>query len=74
MNYIKQLQLEVAQLKAQNQALTNGLNEIRHYLVSPKFSSDTTVQVTDIDNRILEIFSAESDAMDEAYKKFNKIS
>ena len=48
MNYIKQLQ-------AENEALREGYAYLRAYLLSDKYSQDTTVNRDDILLRIMEI-------------------
>jgi hypothetical protein len=58
MNIIVKLQ---ANEKVYNESLNqvqNSLNEIKRYLLSPKFHQDTTVQVGDILLRIDELESA----------------
>jgi len=52
MNYIKQLQADVIRLKAQVEDANDAVVDLRSYLFSDKFSNDTTVQVTDVLNRL----------------------
>lgn len=62
MNYIKQLEQDKAALAASTYAALTGLADLLAYLHSDKFNTDTTVQVTDVCNRIREIQEAIYDA------------
>lgn len=58
MNFIQKLQ---AQNTARSEAITaarDGIAELRSYLTSPKFHTDTTVQVNDVLLRLREIEAA----------------
>ncbi len=57
MNYIKRLQQEVATHEAQITATAEGIALLRSYLMSSKFHSDTTVQVSDVLLRLAELES-----------------
>lgn len=46
---------QVKQLKAEKELLLEGLSELQRYIYSSKFHQDTTVQISDIDLRIIEI-------------------
>lgn len=52
MNYIKYLEGEVKELEAKIDAANRHLSELKVYLQSPKFYTDTTVQVQDVQNRL----------------------
>lgn len=54
-NYINRLQAENAELKAELDRIREGITDLRAYLVSDKFSKDTTVQTRDVLHRIEEI-------------------
>jgi hypothetical protein len=58
MNYINQLQDENKELKAQIKAAEIAIQEFRTHLTIPKFWEDTTIQVSDVDMRLLEIMQA----------------
>jgi hypothetical protein len=60
-NYIKYLEQDQAAQMAQVTTLETGIAELRAYLASDKFRSDTTVQVADVDRRLQEILSAGAD-------------
>ena len=53
MNYIKQLQLDKQEALDCLAKAQLEVTELRVYLESPKFWEDTTVQVGDIQNRIM---------------------
>ena len=57
MNYINRLQEETSQKDRETAALRDGLHELLCYVSSSKFSVDTTVNTSDIVNRIREIQS-----------------
>ena len=48
---------QVNQLKAEKEVLLEGIKELKQYLYSSKFKSDTTVQISDIDLRLNEILN-----------------
>ena len=50
MNYIKRLQKENEELKAEAQRTKDAGNEFRRHLNSSKFHKDTTIQVGDVHN------------------------
>ena len=52
MNYIQRLQEERNQLITNAKKTEAQLNELRSYLLSPKFHNDTTVQVKDVLRRL----------------------
>ena len=58
MNYIHQLQGEVAELQAQREEANQLLTDVLVYLGSNKFWNDTTVQVRDIQTRLQPIRDA----------------
>ena len=58
MNYINTLQNENAQLKEQLTMAEELISEFRTYLITPKFHNDTTIQVRDVDTRLIEIITA----------------
>ncbi len=49
MNHIKRLQAENTALLAQIQAMEDALRDLRCHLTLPKFHTDTTIQVRDVD-------------------------
>ena len=55
MNHIHSLQIDLAAMTAQRDALLEGLQDIKIYLNSSKFSVDTTVQCADVMLRMSEI-------------------
>ncbi len=55
MNYIRQLKQNVAKAKAYETAMHEGLIQLKAYLCSDKFRTDTTVQVGDVLLRLEEI-------------------
>jgi hypothetical protein len=61
-NYIKQLQQELAREKAVTAATEAGLDALRSYLMSSKFHVDTTVQVSDVLHAIAGIRNSMTDA------------
>jgi hypothetical protein len=62
MNYITRLQSENAALTAELEALRSGLTDLRSYLASDKFATDSTVQVADVFNRLRDAENAATDA------------
>ena len=58
MNYIHQLQGEVAELQAQREEANQLLTEVLVYLGSNKFWNDPTVQVRDIQTRLAPVRGA----------------
>ena len=52
MNYIKQLQADVARLEDQVSTANAAVADLRSYLFSDKFHVDTTVQTQDVLNRL----------------------
>lgn len=56
MNYIKQLQAKIAELKSEKEEAANRLDDLRVYLSSEKFHNDTTVQVGDVLRRLPRIY------------------
>lgn len=57
MNYIKRLEEQ----KIMKDVLLYGIQELQGYLTSSKFHDDTTVQVTDVLNRLQAIKNAAFD-------------
>lgn len=55
MNYIKQLEARVKELNLQRATAWEQVAELKAYLCSSKFHNDTTVQVTDVLNRLNQI-------------------
>jgi len=55
MNYIKQLQERIKELELSLDRKDEALNDLFHYINLPKFHKDTTVQVSDIRRRLLDI-------------------
>ena len=55
MNYIKRLEIELAQANEDKKAIAEMCNDLSRYLNSSKFHNDTTVQVSDIHARTTEI-------------------
>ena len=55
MNYIKKLQLETSDARCVLSAIASEITNLYVYLSSPKFHSDTTVQVQDVLNRTQQI-------------------
>ena len=49
------LHLQVKQLKAEKEILIEGINDIRRYLMTEKFRTDTSVNKQDILNRFEDI-------------------
>jgi hypothetical protein len=62
MNYIKSLEATVTVKDQEIIAINRGLNDLASYLTSDKFSTDPTVQVSDVLRYITEIRQAASDA------------
>ena len=56
MNYIKRLENEIKEKRAEIVGLRAGLQDLREYLSLPKFQNDTTVQVFDIFARITDCY------------------
>lgn len=48
---------QVTQLKAEKELLLEGIAEVKAYLYSDKFKHDTTVQISDIDLRLIEVLN-----------------
>ena len=48
---------QVNQLKDEKEVLFQGIKELKQYLYSDKFKSDTTVQISDIDLRLNEVLN-----------------
>lgn len=46
---------QVIQLKAEKELLLEGIADLKSYLYSDKFKKDTTVQISDIDLRLIEV-------------------
>jgi len=69
MNYIKRLENEKKNTSAELGGLKDGLHDLIRYLNSSKFHNDTTVQVSDILNRIGEIRNSSIDRMLEQQEK-----
>lgn len=65
-NYIKRLESDRAAGQQYRSAIESALTEIRAYISSDKFANDPTVQVKDIDTRILEALRAADEAWLEA--------
>ena len=61
MNYIKRLEMELQEARTELTGLRCGLDDLRGYLMMPKFWQDTTVQVSDVLHRLRD---AEDLAMD----------
>lgn len=57
MNYIKKIQKENVEKTAEITAMRAKLVEMETYLLSPKFFSDPTVQISDILTRLTELKS-----------------
>lgn len=57
-NYINKLQAENADLKAKNEAMQREIGELRTYLASSKFWNDPTVQVGDVEARLMNVWRA----------------
>lgn len=55
MNYIKQLQEHITELELSHKRKNEAINDLFYYLSLPKFHKDTTVQVADIKQRLLDI-------------------
>ncbi len=62
MNHIHKLQQDIRQRDNALSVANTGLAELKSYLLSPKFNSDTTVQVNDVLLRIGEIEKSILDA------------
>lgn len=69
MKYINQLQNENTELKAEVEALREGLANIRGYLNLPKFGVDVMVNKSDIFLRIEETLQNADRAKDDTYCK-----
>jgi predicted RNase H-like nuclease (RuvC/YqgF family) len=61
-NYIARLRREVAEAKAEVEALKKQMadareliSDFRGHLTSSKFHEDTTIQIRDVENRLLDI-------------------
>ena len=65
MNYIKRLENEVKEVRAELVGLKSGIDALHKYLSASKFFEDTTVQVTDVMNRIAEARSVSSNLLHE---------
>ena len=48
---------QVNQVNQEKEVLFQGIKELKTYLYSDKFKSDTTVQISDIDLRLNEILN-----------------
>ena len=59
MNYINQLQDENKLLKKQIHFMQEEIISFRSFLVSQKFWQDTTIQVADVDNKLMHILSTD---------------
>lgn len=55
MNHIKRLQMDLEQANKDKIEARRLVDDLRDYLSLPKFHEDTTVQVSDIFNRITPI-------------------
>jgi hypothetical protein len=66
MNHIHKLNIEIARLKGELQAYEDGINDLRIYLNSSKFSVDTTVQCADVIMRLQEVRSYSINKGDES--------
>lgn len=55
MNYILRLRLDNARLRAELDALRDDLAAFRGHLTTAKYHEDPTIQVRDVDARILEM-------------------
>lgn len=55
MNYIKNLEQQVAELKLEIKRKDKAMSDLFTYLSLPKFWEDTTVQVYDVKQRLLNI-------------------
>lgn len=62
MKYITQLENKVAELNAIKKVYEEGLDNLKSYLISPKFYEDSTVQTSDILNWIADIHEGALDA------------
>ena len=60
MNYIKKLEMENKELKAEIERMREGMQEIRIYIASPKFTSaplEDYVNTGDIEMRLSEVLN-----------------
>lgn len=55
-NYITKLQDENAEMKAALARQENEIAEFRAFLASSKFHNDTTIQVRDVDARLVQMW------------------
>jgi len=55
MNYIKQMQENVEDLKKTNAEQCEVINEFLHYLGSSKFWNDPTIQVSEVQQMLVNI-------------------
>ena len=54
MNYINRLENELAEKTTELDTLQRELNTFRAYLATDKFAVDTTIQVRDVENRLMD--------------------
>jgi len=66
MNHIERLTRQAASVRAEADALHEGINDLLVYLASDKFASDPTVQVADVQRRLRAASFAALDAADQA--------
>jgi len=57
MNYIKKLEWQVTAEKERRRKIHEKIVEFKMHLLSPKFHTDTTIQVSDVHNWLTEITS-----------------
>ena len=57
MNYIKKLEWQVYAEKERRRKIHEKIVEFKMHLLSPKFPTDTTIQVSDVHNWLTEITS-----------------
>lgn len=66
MNHIQELTIQRDGLSIELSTYFDAINELKHYLLSDKFSVDTTVQVKDVLHRLSEAENAALNARDAA--------
>lgn len=66
MNYLQRLKSENQALRQAIGAWERGLADLRGYLDSPKFWTDTTVQISDVFMRLTEARCRMTDVLDNA--------
>lgn len=70
MNYIKRLENDLRQAQTELTGLKCGLTDLKSYLMSEKFWTDTTVQTDDVLRRLQDAYDL-SDRLAEEQRQIN---